>query len=407
MKTPNAPLFYVIGEAGLAFAGAMGWVILPVYYVLVARMNPFQLLLVGATFELTIFFCDVPTGAIADVSSRRGCVVAGALLGGCALILQGLVPVLSVILVGAAIDGLGASLVSGAWPAWLMDEVGEERFGPLLTRGRQVGQAGSFGGAVVGGLLATVHLQLPILVAGACSLLFAALAVVVMPEKGFVRGPRTWSARRQAVGGTLRAGVRVVRASRLVVAILAIAAVFGAFGEGIDHLSEPHLLLDIGLPPFAGLGRFAWFGVMSGGGLLLSVPAMELLRRRLNLQSRRSITRALLAVTAGVVVTALGFALAPGFVPVLSAYWVLGVLRPLADLLSIIWLNGTIRSSQVRATVLSMGSGANACGEWMGGPAVGALATLVSIPAALCASALLLSPALALYGWALRGEDEP
>jgi hypothetical protein len=62
----------------------------------------------------------------------------------------------------------------------------------------------------------------------------------------------------------------------------------------------------------------------------------------------------------------------------------------------------------VRATVISMGSQANALGQTAGGPVIGAVGTLAGIRAALALAGLILSPALALYGRALRhGGVEP
>jgi DHA3 family tetracycline resistance protein-like MFS transporter len=61
------------------------------------------------------------------------------------------------------------------------------------------------------------------------------------------------------------------------------------------------------------------------------------------------------------------------------------------------WLNRQI-DGRARATILSAMSQANAFGQIGGGPAVGALGTAVSLPAALVASGLLLLPAVALYG---------
>ena len=49
-----------------------------------------------------------------------------------------------------------------------------------------------------------------------------------------------------------------------------------------------------------------------------------------------------------------------------------------------------------------MSGQANALGQVTGGPAIGVVGTLRSVRAALVASGLLLSPALLLYGRALR-----
>jgi len=59
----------------------------------------------------------------------------------------------------------------------------------------------------------------------------------------------------------------------------------------------------------------------------------------------------------------------------------------------------------VRATVISMGSQANALGQVAGGPAIGAVGTLAGIRAALVGAAITLSPSLWLYARAIRRRD--
>jgi MFS transporter, DHA3 family, tetracycline resistance protein len=71
------------------------------------------------------------------------------------------------------------------------------------------------------------------------------------------------------------------------------------------------------------------------------------------------------------------------------------------------WINRGLEPG-VRATVLSMSNGANSLGELAGGPIVGAIGTLASIRTALATAAIVLSPALLLYGRAVRyGGVEP
>lgn len=68
------------------------------------------------------------------------------------------------------------------------------------------------------------------------------------------------------------------------------------------------------------------------------------------------------------------------------------------------WLNRSIEDSSVRATVNSIASQADAIGETVGGPFVGAIGKAVSLPAALVASSLFYVPLLGLYGRAARSE---
>ena len=70
------------------------------------------------------------------------------------------------------------------------------------------------------------------------------------------------------------------------------------------------------------------------------------------------------------------------------------------------WLNANIEDSSVRATVISMTNLGDSAGEWGGGPALGVVGNAFGIRAALAAGAAALTPALLLYGLALRRGDE-
>ena len=106
-------------------------------------------------------------------------------------------------------------------------------------------------------------------------------------------------------------------------------------------------------------------------------------------------------------VTALGFALAGSLWLALGTYWATTVVRELAGAPYRTWLNGTITDSSVRATVLSIAGVAGSAGEWAGGPILGAVGNRWSVRTALATGALLLAPALVLFGRAVRhhGRD--
>ena len=80
------------------------------------------------------------------------------------------------------------------------------------------------------------------------------------------------------------------------------------------------------------------------------------------------------------------------------------VLSPLWD----IWVNQQITDSSVRATVNSITGQADAVGQAAGGPVLGVVGNAFGTGAALGLGALFLTPALALYGRAIRhGGREP
>ena len=72
-------------RGGSALGDTLVWTLAPVYFVRAVGMSPLQLVLVGTFMELTIFACEIPTGIVADVVSRRLSVVIGVPAGATAL----------------------------------------------------------------------------------------------------------------------------------------------------------------------------------------------------------------------------------------------------------------------------------------------------------------------------------
>ena len=181
--------------------------------------------------------------------------------------------------------------------------------------------------------------------------------------------------------------------------LLAVAVFFGMSGEGFDRLWEAHLLKDIGLPALAGLEPVLWFGLINAGTLVLSYLAAEVLGHALDVGNVAVAARLLLVLNALTIVGVLTFAL--------GAFWFASLTRKLFYPLYLTWVNRGL-DPNVRATVISISNQANSLGELAGGPVVGAVGTLASIRAALATAALVLSPALFLYGRAIRhGGVEP
>src|SRR2546428_6238835 len=142
-----------------------------VYQVEVAKLNPLQLVLVGTALETVCFLCQVPTGVLADVYSRRLAIIVGICLVGVGFIIEGSFPNFVAILLAQSLFGIGATFTDGAEQAWITDEVGEDNIGPIFMRSTQIGLLGGLVGALLGVGLASIRLNLPIIVGGALDVL--------------------------------------------------------------------------------------------------------------------------------------------------------------------------------------------------------------------------------------------
>jgi DHA3 family tetracycline resistance protein-like MFS transporter len=399
----SAITIYLILSGVIAFASALVLTTLAVYYVTAIGMNPFQLVLAGTVFECAILLCEIPTGVIADTWSRRLSIVIGVLIMGAALLLEGAVPLLAAVLLAEVIAGVGETFLSGATDAWLAGELGEEAVGRVYLRSAQVNRLASLAGIAASAGLASIQLNLPLLLAGGLYLALGLFLMLRMPEHGFQPVPRAERESWRALFGTLQESLRAVRASRLLLALLAVGAVAGAAGEGYDKLWEAHLLLDLGLPGLGQLNPVVWFGIINAGTALASLLVAALLQRRLEALSGDAsrVARALLAISALLAASVVVFGLAGSFVLAFVALLGRAVLSSLADPLYRTWLVQQT-SPRTRATVLSISSQANALGETAGGPLVGAVGALFSLRAALVLAGLLLAPVVALYARTLR-----
>jgi len=133
----------------------------------------------------------------------------------------------------------------------------------------------------------------------------------------------------------------------------------GMASESFDRLREVHLLR-IGLPEGGGITPVAWLGLVNAVGLALGIVVAEALRRRTSV---------------------VAFGLARGFVAGAVAYWGTLLLRQMVPALARGWANRHI-PSEVRATVLSLVSQADAVGQIAGGPLFGWVASAHSTGAA-------------------------
>jgi MFS transporter, DHA3 family, tetracycline resistance protein len=398
---------------GIEFFDSIGFhasfTVWAVYLVQDVGVNPLQLVLLGTVSEIAIFLFEVPTGVVADTYSRRASVIVGLLVSGAAIVVVGLVPVYSVIVAAAILRGIGGTFLSGAWEAWITDEHGVDGIGRVFLRGTQFSYAGAILGAILGVAIATQHLGAALVAGGAVSLAVGIACVVLMPEHGFQRRPveeRVSPAR--ALKTTAVTGGRLVRGHHVLLLIIGITFFAGAASEGLDRLWEAHLISDVGLPELWGLDPVVWFGIFNVVGLVAGIVITSFLVPRFEHADNAKLARTLLGLTVVLSISVVVFGLAASFTLAAVAYLVARLVRRLKDPLYVTWLNRNVEDSSVRATVNSMASQSDAIGEVAGGPVIGGIGTLATLRAALVATGLLLTPAIALYARALRhGGREP
>jgi DHA3 family tetracycline resistance protein-like MFS transporter len=405
VKKISAYPVYLFMEGALSLAFAMIFTASSVYQVTMAGLTPLQLVLVGTALELSVFLFEVPTGVIADVYSRRLSIIIGMFLIGLGFLLEGSIPVFWAILAAQILWGFGYTFTSGATQAWITDEIGESKAGRAFLRSNQVGQVASLVGIGLGMALGSLRVNIPIQVGGGSIVLLGILLVLIMPETGFNPSPREDRNSWQNMLHTFREGLSAVRRRPSLLTILSIGLIYGLYSEGLDRLWTKHILDNFAFPTIIELQPVVWIGHVRVVSMLLSVGAVEVVQRKVDTQSHSSIARTLFFISAILVASLFGFALAGVLALALLFYWIIDVAREVIGPIYTAWVNQRL-DSKVRATVISMSGQVDAIGQIAGGPVIGLIGNWLSVRAALVASGLILSPVLVLYRRAMRQEVE-
>jgi DHA3 family tetracycline resistance protein-like MFS transporter len=402
----NPYRLYLFGlEFGASFLIGMINTTAALYWYTRGHLNPLQLVLLGTMVELAYFVFQLPTGAIADLFSRRACVIAGTFAYAAGVIEQALSPVFANLLAAQILVGLGAALTYGAQEAWIADEMADVDMTKVYVRATQLGIIGSIGGSAISGVVALAGLQMPMLIGGSLTALLGFVLLVIMPENNF-RG------RRDREVHMLRGALANFReqagaAKTAVLAVPALLLLFGAvfflgmWSESFDRLWAPFLIHSIPFPHLFGGRQSIWFSVIAVTVALFSLGTTELAKRRTDRLGPTSVATTLLAVTVLIGVGVVLLAGAHLFVVAVGAYLLVEVVRPVFDPLLSGWMVTRIEPG-LRATAFSAKDMCDAGGQMIGGPIVGVIGLLRSFRTALYAGALALAPAMALLAVASR-----
>ncbi|MCB0116763.1 MAG: hypothetical protein KDD84_21845, partial [Caldilineaceae bacterium] len=201
---------------------------------------------------------------------------------------------------------------------------------------------------------------------------------------------------------TATEAVRLVRVSPALVTVMSLSLVYGLYSEGMDRLWTPHLLDNFSFPTIGNLQPVVWFGMISAAGMLLSIGAVEIVRRTVDTNSPRAVPMALAVIYGLMALATVGFALALNFPLALAALLMVRITRSGAGPLFTAWINQNVES-RVRATVFSAYGQLNAVGQVIGGPAVGAIGTVYGLRLALTIAGIILTPTLWIFQRSLRG----
>ena len=376
-----------------------------VYQITQANLDPFQLLIVGTVLEATVFIFEIPTGVVADVYSRKLSLLIGFALIGAGFIILGAFPLFWTILLSQVVWGIGYTFTSGARQAWLSDELGDDdETSRTFVRGARFELAGSLVGIGLSVALASIFVGLSLLVGGAMFLFLTAVLTAIMPERGFRGTPREERESWASLTSTLRSGLRAVKGSRILTALIVIELFYGMSSEPFDRLWAKNMLDNFSFPELANLDPVVWFGIVAASALFLGLCVIWWIEKTLRVENP-GVPRVVLSLTNALLIGAsLVFALTRNFGVAMVMVVLISVLRKISEPMAAAWLNRNSESSY-RATIFSLHGQTNAFGQVTFGPGMGAVASIYGLRPALIGVALLLIPPQIIY--AFTRDDAP
>src|SRR5204862_6386999 len=194
--------------------------------------------------------------------------------------------------------GLSCTFTSGAYEAWISDEIGAENVGSLFLRGRRFGYLGSVIGLAVQVAIGVISLRWGVVFGGAVTFACGLACIFVMPESGFRRRPRAKRASTLAeLSTTALGGARFAWTQPVVLLLVGVELFMGMSSEAFDRLKEAHFLRDIGLPALGHLDPVVWFGIFWLVGMVFGYIALGRLIRRLERGGRTVVAHYLLGFT--------------------------------------------------------------------------------------------------------------
>ena len=368
-----------------------------IYFVVIAKLTPLEMVLVGTTLELAIFIFEVPTGIVADTISRKLSIIIGVFLIGIGFLVQAFFPLFFMILLAQVLWGIGYTFTSGALQAWITDEIGEEKAATAFLRATQLQQVGGLVAIGFSVLFATLWgMNIPMTIGGILFIFLGFYLITFMKEHGFKRTEQDQRNSLASFKSTLINGLGMMKTRPVLLRILLIGFFYGLYSEGLDRLWVPHVIERYQLPDQGQSVMVGWVGGLNAASMLatffIAGTALKYFEKSISTQR---VIRFLTSFSILLVISLALFAVTRQLWVSFGLLIIIAVLREMIYPLYLAWVNQRLESSS-RATVISMSSLVDAFGQIGGGPIVGLVAQNNSIQAGLLFSAVLLSPVIGL-----------
>lgn len=370
----------------------------PLYslFLLGRGLDLFEISLVLATYLISAFVFEVPTGAVADVFGRKTSFVLSCVVRAGAFLLYWTADGLADFLVAETVDAIGTTLATGALDAWAVDgrraEGAKDATDAFFARAQMLARGTMIVVGVVGGYVAMYGIELPWLLGAATFLATAIVAAWRMADDrphDRSLGEALRRSRRD-LGGTILAGWHEVRRHPVMRVLCVLTATTAFATMPAYHTWQPHLQSLAGEE----LWLMGWIWALLNLAMVLASVAV---RAVVHLPRTRVVAVATLVRAAMLAAAAQSPVLAPAVLAFVVFEFGMGLNEPLM----LGWMNEHAGAAQ-RATVLSVRQMSFTLGGGIGLLLVGVVARDHGIPAAWLVGATVLAATAA--GFAALGR---
>lgn len=379
-------------------------------FVLLPLSRGLSLTEIGIVFSVqgfVVLALELPTGGLSDSLGRRPVLILASFVGLASLGLFFLADSVAMFAAAMFLQGIYRALDSGPLEAWYVDATlasdPDARIESGLGAGSTVLSLAIASGALLsGGLIAldpfpTVEtLALPLLVALGLHVVSLVAIVTLMREVRTATGPRAVASSVAAVPGVIRDGLRLLRSSRVLLALIMVELFWGFSMVTFESLFPIRLAEVVGDTADAAalmgpVSSGAWFASAAGAAMI------TLVSRRIGVAPSAAVLRILQGLTI------VGMGLLAGPVGVVTAYLACYITHGASNPMHTALLHRQVDGPH-RTTVLSMNSMISQPAGAIGAIVLAALADGTSVTTAMVVGGILCAAAAPLYIPAWRAE---
>ena len=372
------------GMTGLAFH--MMFTAAGLYRIDIAKLEIYQLILIGTALEIAIFTFEVPTGIVADLKSRKLSVVIGMFIISLGIFIEPLTSLFFVIFISQIIFGFGYTFISGALDSWISDEIKIEDLEKTIIGGSQVYKLTSVIGIILAALIGMINIRYPLYLASFIFVVLGFMSAFFMKELNFHKQSTEQRFYKRYYKQLVK-GFSHIRNHQVLRIMFVILLFYGLFSEGIDRTYELHILDNLGFRQLWNIPAIWTLSIVSAIVALVGYLMLYIVKRHIN--KGNLIYLWAFNFTIMMIIGILMFAYMPYAYLALFGYIFFSISREgTHPLLNSILLKNT--PSKIKATVLSSFGQLDAIGQLLSGGLMVMISIWLNIKGLYLVTALLL-----------------